>query len=220
MVGMLIKMTKETYVVNNGTQKNQVKCSDGNNSEDVIDPHRVWPLKPNEVWEHFCKYTSAHGLSMLYGTCQWRKIFWGCVVIVAFTGLMTHINMLSTSYLRYHYTESAKESRSGYAYPDVTVCDLDGLSISRLVESIQTDPDARIFYQSLIEEGKSDHYDPLKMSISTRDFFNAVGQERAREYGHSWKDMILDCRFEGKPCKDEDWILFQVRVKCNFFHQI
>ena len=93
----------------------------------------------------------------------------------------------------------------------MTVCDLDGLSISRLIEATDTDPDARMFYQSLVEEGNSDRDDPDASSISKRDFFNAVGQERARGYGHRRRDMILDCRFEGKPCKDEDWILFQVR---------
>ncbi len=138
MVGMLLKMKKETYVLNNGTPGNQENSKNGNinpdnsrhikptpeipgnsNKKDIYpdDPRIPWPIKPREVCEHFCRYTSAHGLSNLYGACQWRKIFWGTVILVAAVGLLVHINIMATQYLRYHYTESSRESRSGYSFP-------------------------------------------------------------------------------------------------------
>ena len=98
--------------------------------------------------EEFCTHTTIHGVSFL--TIQKYRIlkfFWIIIVILEFTGLSFHLYSIISSYLEYKSTQSTYERRNGFDFPDVTICNLNGISHSNLKQAAEKIPELNLFDQ-------------------------------------------------------------------------
>ena len=94
------------------------------------------------VVEEFCTNTSIHGLACVARqTRNLTRGLWVLVVLGGFTGLTLHLIHISWAYLEHQSTESTYEQRNGYKFPDVTVCNLQGIGVSNFKKTINGSPE-------------------------------------------------------------------------------
>ena len=163
-----------------------------------------------KILEEFCGNTAIHGLSFV--TIQKYKIlkfFWIIIVILGFTGLSVHLYSIISSYLKYKSTQSTYERRNGFNFPDVTVCNLNGISHSNLEQAAEEIPELRIYFPK---------YSNITSDVPSypREIFFALG-DKSYTIGHSFEDMILACRFEKRDCRKNDFVLFQYPAFINCY---
>ena len=81
----------------------------------------------------FCDHTTVHGLHFLTRIGhRWIQLFWSVVVLSGFIGLGVHLYNIIGAYLEYKTTEYSYERDDGYDFPDITMCNLNGISPTNL----------------------------------------------------------------------------------------
>ena len=160
------------------------------------------------VVKEFCHHTTVHGIAFVARQNFLPfKLFWSFVVISAFTGLSLHLYSIVNSYLQYKSTESTYEKRNGFTFPDVTICNLNGISHSNLKSAAKKYSKVKHFYEVLMKGNISGDAAVKYMSVTPKDLFWALDNE-AVHIGHKSIDMILSCKFERKNCYEESFVLF------------
>ena len=154
---------------------------------------------------NFCEYTTIHGLFFVTAvTNRYLQILWGIVVAIGFGLLALHLYSIIVAFLEYKTTEYAHEHSEGYYFPDVTICNLNGISSTNLQDVAQDNPDAKLFLD-VSNRTENPNHGPLPRRT---DLYWALAG-RAYNVGHQFQDFVIRCRFQGQPCKDDDFILFQ-----------
>ena len=156
-----------------------------------------------EVAIEFCNSTTVHGLQFLTDLGnRWLQLFWFWVVLIGFVGLSVHLYNIINVFLEYKTTEYSYERNDGYNFPDVTICNLNGVSSSNLESLAMKSPEAKYFLDT------NGNPDKAKI-LSVNDLFWALG-DHTLEAGHSLSDFVLRCRFQGQQCNlTTDFVLFQ-----------
>ena len=100
----------------------------------------------------FCGHITVHGLPCLVRQSHTSmRIFWTFIVLGGFSGLSLHLYHIIDSYLHYKSTESTYEKRSGFHFPDVTVCNLQGISSSNFHNTINKNPEFKNVYSEILK---------------------------------------------------------------------
>ena len=78
-----------------------------------------------KMMQEFCENATIHGLPCLMRQSHSSmRIVWTFIVLGGFAGLSLHLYQIICSYLQYKSTESTYEKRTGFHFPDVTVCNM------------------------------------------------------------------------------------------------
>ncbi len=113
--------------------------SDTNGTADkAVRPHKSESKQKSfsDIFSKFALSTSAHGFCQLDAHRRaGTRLFWVCVLVVSFAGLGVHLFALMEQYLRFQYKEVTEMVQESPHFPDVTVCNLDGISSDRFVSS-------------------------------------------------------------------------------------
>ena len=164
------------------------------------------PATVKEALIEFCETTTVHGLYFLtYLGSKWIRLFWFLVVFIGFVGLSIHLYNIINAFLQYKTTEYSYERNDGYRFPDVTICNLNGVSASNLQDVAQSNDIAQYFLQHndmTLRSGK------VSNLLSMNDLFWALG-DNATQVGHKLEDFVVRCRFQGQPCNlTKQFVLF------------
>ena len=153
-----------------------------------------------EVGIEFCNHTTVHGLHFLANIGhRWLQFFWFWIVLIGFVGLSVHLFNIISAFLDYKTTEYAYERDDGYKFPDVTICNLNGVSSSNLEFAALRNQEVKYFLDM----------NDKNLSLNWNDLFWALG-DHAVDVGHSMSDFIIRCRFQGQSCNmTDDFVLFQ-----------
>ena len=147
------------------------------------------------------------------------RIIWTFIVLGGFTGLSVHLFHIIDSYLQYKSTESTYEKRSGYHFPDVTVCNLQGISSSNFHSTINNNSKLKNVYSEILrtlhvsnnvtnDDENGNHSMKADDFRSRENLFWGLENE-AYNVGYKLQDMVLSCKFERHECDEEDFVLFQ-----------
>ena len=111
-----------------------VKNTDNNYSEKILQTKHENETASNVVGQ-FMDTTSAHGFFQVkFRRNSITKMFWICVLVLAFGGLGYHLATLVMKYLSYGHEETTEMIRESPLFPDVTVCNMDAISADRFVQ--------------------------------------------------------------------------------------
>ena len=156
------------------------------------------------IAKEFCDQTSIHGTAFVVRhNLLPFKLFWSFVVLSGFTGLSLHLYSIVHGYLQYKSVESTYEKRNGFTFPDLSICNLKGISHSNLKFVAKNYSKIEVFYEHLMVNSLWDG----NISIVPTTLFWALGNE-AYYIGHKLDDMILSCSFGRQQCKKDDFVLF------------
>ena len=150
----------------------------------------------------FCDHTTVHGLHFLVRLGHRRiQLFWSVVVFSEFIGLAVHMIYIIHAYLQYKTTQYSYEQDHDFLFPDVTICNLNGISASNLKSAASKYDQVRIY---LNKTSVHNHVDNPPMPA---DLFWALG-DRAVEVGHSFSDFVIRCKFEDHLCDSTNFVIY------------
>ena len=171
--------------------------------------------------KEFCETTSMHGFSVLLNAGnKIIKGVWLVIVLIAFTGLTIHVSAIIKFYLEYKTTQYNYVRESGYWFPDVTICNQNGISDSNLRAAAKIYLEIQCFLNKLKslqnENSTKDGDCKLNKIPSNREIQDALGN-KAKEIGHTFEDMILSCDFLNQPCNQNDFASIEVNSLFNCY---
>ena len=174
---------------------------------------RMMDSKEN-LLKDFCHNTTIHGLSLVVRPkSKLFKIFWTLVVFSGFIGLSLHLYNIINMYLEYKYTESTYEKRNGYHFPDVTMCNINGISSSNLRDVSKSSPQMNYLYNNFL---KGNNNLDFNFPLREQEIFWTL-EDKAYQIGHKFQDMILSCSYEQEDCNDDDFVLFPFEPYFNCY---
>ena len=92
------------------------------------------PEKCSDILYTFCDTTSAHGFYQVKLGREWTTKFrWLLVLMIGFSGLGYHLSSLIIKNLKFEYDETTLLVSESPQFPDVTICNMDGISGDRFV---------------------------------------------------------------------------------------
>ena len=94
------------------------------------------------------------------------------------------------AYLEYKTVEYSYERNSGFSFPDVTICNFNGISSSNLEDATVKYDEVKYF----LDMSNGIFNTKVGEIPSSNDLFWSLG-DRAVEVGHSLQDFVLRCRF-------------------------
>ncbi len=181
--------------------------------------------KSGAILRDFCENTSVHGLStVLHTKSKWLKLTWLLVVTGAFVGLCFHIYWILIHFLEYK-TVIYNTQELGYHFPDVAICNQNGISISNLraaaaerSQNVQCLIDT-IMANTTQKTDKSHCFLEEMPQMAVIHF--GLGEALSKQIGHTLHDTIFSCSFDGQLCDDKDFELFHFPkyLNCYMFKQ-
>ncbi len=130
------------------------------------------------------------------------QLFWSVAVLVATAGLVFQLYSILYAFFQYKTSSYFYEVIDGYYFPDVTICNLNGISSTNLRKAAQNNYIAATYLSLSLRENTTGQPD-------TATFFYALGEQHV-EVGHSLQDFIIRCRFEEQDCNiTEDFVLYE-----------
>ena len=126
-----------------------------------------------KIVEEFCTNTTVHGLPCVVRQSHTSmRIIWTLVVLGGFAGLSLHLFHIIDSYLQYKSTESAFEKRTSFKFPDVTVCNLHGISSSNFHNILQKNTKFEKVYSEILKTIQSNTSENINHSVK-KDYFHS-----------------------------------------------
>ena len=158
-------------------------------------------LTVKSVLVDFCDHTTVHGLHFLTRIGhRWIQLFWSVVVLSGFIGLGVHLYNIIGAYLEYKTTEYSYERDDGYDFPDITMCNLNGISPTNL-RSVASKYEQVQYYLNMSTSGNEENA-PLHT-----DLFWSLG-DNSVEVGQTLSDFIIRCKFEDQFCNMSRFIIY------------
>ncbi len=140
-----------------------------------------------------------------------KNIFKAFVAIISLPGLSYHLYSIISSFLEYKFTESTFEKRGKLIFPDISICNMRGISASNLRTASKNSSKVKEFMHQLNDPKALDHDIPY-----LPDLVAFLGDD-ARRIGHRKHDLILNCLFDGTPCKSGDFVQFSFPLYVNCY---
>ncbi len=115
--------------------------------------------------------------------------------------------------MEFKFTESTFEAKGKLRFPDVSVCNMRGLSSSNFQKA--ANHSYRI--HAILQELNNTHSVTDEL-LYLRDYVAFAGED-AKLMGHQEKDFILSCVFNKLPCREDDFeqFLFPSFINCFTF---
>ncbi len=137
----------------------------------------------------------------------------GVTLLASLVGLSLHLYHVINSYFEYRFTESTFERRGPMQFPDVSICNMRGLSSSNFEAAAETSHKVKAIMKDL-NNSKSE----TEQILYLRDYV-AFAEEEGKLMGHRREDMMVSCFFRKQPCKQDDFehFLFPSFVNCYTF---
>ena len=158
-------------------------------------------LTVKSVLVDFCDHTTVHGLHFLTRIGhRWIQLFWSVVVLSGFIGLGVHLYNIIGAYLEYKTTEYSYERDDGYDFPDITMCNLNGISPTNL-RSVASKYEQVQYYLNMSTSGNEENA-PLHT-----DLFWSLG-DNSVEVGQTLSDFVIRCKFEDQFCNMSRFIIY------------
>ncbi len=150
---------------------------------------------------------------MFAAEAKLATLFWGAVCLVSVTGLSFHLYFIIKTYLEYKFTESSFERRGKAHFPDISICNMRGVSATNFRAAAQNNKKINAVLQQLNDSQKE-----RQNSFYLTDYVSFLGQD-AHKIGHSFEDFVLKCDYHRQPCKKDDFVhfLFPAFVNCYTF---
>ena len=160
----------------------------------------------------FCERSTVHGLSFAARAEEKPiRVLWSTIVFLGTMGMAYHLYEITNAYLEYKTTEYLYEDLNGYYFPDVTLCNLNGISFTNMQELAKSNENVENILVSFYPgNNKTAKLPPLD------DIFWGLGEE-ATKLGQRHQDFILECKYAGAPCSEDDFVLVQLDTFYNCF---
>ncbi len=101
-------------------------------SPEQVESGKDEPQEFTTTVSKFMDSTSAHGFYQVKQRKSFlAKLFWTSVLLLAFTGLGLHLATIVIQFLAYEHEETTSSIFGSPQFPDVTVCNMDGISADR-----------------------------------------------------------------------------------------
>lgn len=170
----------------------------------------------------FCQTTTAHGLGHVVESKRpsWRW-FWICAFVCALVTNIWHISILTETFLSYPSTQLTTMKSEGLKFPHITICNLQSISPSNMVEILANVTSKTKIYQDNIEDIDKVYQEfdiPMEKGRFTSPFayYENIGEE-VYKVGHQKVDFIASCIYGGQPCEEGDFKLFSDPAFFNCF---
>ena len=163
-----------------------------------------------DLLSEFASYTTLHGLHFVAGPFVLiRRILWAILLIV---GAAMLISLCIERYckLTANASVTTKEHQSGkpIPFPAVTVCNLNMLRKDKIIGT-----EAQTFMDNLAKVHSEE-----KLINDNNETFNLDLDKIVREAGHDLSEMLLDCKFQQKPCSSNEFFTaVYPKVKLNWY---
>ncbi len=196
---MAHKKQDSNWVDDNG----KVKVTDNDVRHPNVDQRYIidWMA---QVFLDFCGDTTMHGLGQAtFHTVSIVKLAWIVAFLGAQGGLFYYISNLIKIYMDRPIQETTTILHKPTRFPDVTVCNLDPISISNLEAMLNIENSSISKYNARINQMYEDGVIPSSQLFTLRSHINILSNIDADEtvaVGHQLKDFILRCTFLGQPC--------------------
>lgn len=157
----------------------------------------------------FASSCTLHGLSHVFGqgSLTPRRGLWAVAVFLSMAAFLYQVAERVHYYGEFHH-ETALDERESHqlTFPAITLCNINPLRRSRL-----TPNDLHWAGPSLLGLEPSEHAAFLRalgQPPTPPGFMPSPTFDMARLYtraGHTLEDMLLDCRYRGRPCGPENF---------------
>lgn len=94
---------------------------------------------------------------------RWIQLFWSVIVLSGFIGLGVHLYNIIGAYLEYKMMEYSYERDDGYDFPDITMCNLNGISPTNL-RSVASQYEHVQYYLNMSTSGNEENAPPRTCS--------------------------------------------------------
>ncbi|XP_005880158.1 PREDICTED: acid-sensing ion channel 3 isoform X1 [Myotis brandtii] len=187
------------------------------------------PSGPEEAWQQasdisvFASSCTLHGLSHVFGqgSLTPRRGLWAVAMLLSMAAFLYQVAERVRYYGEFHH-ETALDERESHqlTFPAITLCNINPLRRSRL-----TPNDLHWAGPSLLGLEPSEHAAFLRalgQPPTPPGFMPSPTFDMARLYtraGHTLEDMLLDCRYRGRPCGPENFTAIFTRMgQCYTFN--
>ena len=160
------------------------------------------------VLQEFCQTATVHGLSIIVPfSFKAVKLVWFTIVLAGFIGLSLHLYNISVAFLKRHSTVYFYKLNDSYHFPNVTICNGNGISSSRFLEAAKSRPQIKCIFEETNNDNMTELCKMLPKSFGDTDLFWTLGND-THKVGHSLEDLVLTCNFEFKNCTKDDFIRY------------
>ncbi|XP_059567460.1 acid-sensing ion channel 3 isoform X3 [Myotis daubentonii] len=171
----------------------------------------------------FASSCTLHGLSHVFGrgSLTPRRGLWAVAMLLSMAAFLYQVAERVRYYGEFHH-ETALDERESHqlTFPAITLCNINPLRRSRL-----TPNDLHWAGPSLLGLEPSEHAAFLRalgQPPTPPGFMPSPTFDMARLYtraGHTLEDMLLDCRYRGRPCGPENFTAIFTRMgQCYTFN--
>ncbi len=169
----------------------------------------------HEIAKTFCEKTTAHGLSQLVNShSRYTRFFWKLIVSVATVGMSVQLFSTISIYLKYPYNLSTSMEEHFPIFPQVTICNLDSLSIMQKGNlDLHSKRELDNYYRMVkrIISGvryQNDSLHLLNQLLSSAGHVANLPANLTRLLGHQNEDFIISCQFQGMECGSANFTRF------------
>nr|XP_020031970.1 acid-sensing ion channel 3 [Castor canadensis] len=171
----------------------------------------------------FASNCTLHGLGHVFGPggLTLRRALWATALLLSLAAFLYQVAERVHYYGEFHH-ETALEERESHqlTFPAITLCNINPLRRSRL-----TPNDLHWAGTALLGLDPSEHTAFLRalgQPPAPPGFMPSPTFDMAQLYaraGHSLEDMLLDCRYRGRPCGPENFTVIFTRMgQCYTFN--
>lgn len=195
---------------------------------DPYDPNRNRAV-PNEMWRawrHFCKTTNMQGVAHMHASHSVRvRVFWGVVTLIGWTACIIHASLTISNYVNKPVNTVIVHEAIDFTFPDVTICNLNPISISKLI--IKDDAVDKLFqdlwglYRTAYEGALGRKVTGKELATLVVKFMSTVQTSiSVAPFSHQLRRLLVHCRYQGKPCGEEEFLPFIHKDywQCFTFH--
>ncbi|XP_072508332.1 acid-sensing ion channel 3 isoform X1 [Notamacropus eugenii] len=171
----------------------------------------------------FASNCTLHGLGHVFGPggLTLRRGLWAVAVLLSLTAFLYQVADRIEYYGQFHHVTVLDEHESHHlVFPAVTLCNLNPLRRSQI-----TPNDLHWAGPALLGLEPRDHADYLKelgQPPAPPGFMPSATYNLSELYaraGHTMDDMLLDCRYRGRPCGPDNFTKIFTRMgQCYIFN--
>ncbi|CAH2274074.1 histidine decarboxylase [Pelobates cultripes] len=160
----------------------------------------------------FASNSTLHGISHVFlpGGVTPRRVFWACAFLASLSIFLYQVADRIIYYTQYHHVTTLDEMESSkMTFPAVTICNYNGVRKSAMTY------DDLLEVAEMFKINKEDTkvLSAFNMTTKTRSNGSQMPFNVTEFYdrtGHTIDDMMLECRYQNKPCGPGDFTVSTV----------
>ncbi|ELU09875.1 hypothetical protein CAPTEDRAFT_207658 [Capitella teleta] len=157
----------------------------------------------------FCRHTTAHGLCTVpYSSNKFSRAIWLTLFFAALAGIAYQTTGIMTAYYSYPVQEVNHMDQGPVPFPDVTVCNIEPIVMSKALE-LANDPSTATheynekkvpLIRDLLLRNPTSIAGMASRVGTSKGYFENQPQNESRYASHSLKDLIIGCSYIHKNC--------------------